>query len=70
MWPAAGKPTLKLALNDVRDFLQHKTLAMTPRYNHLLDHRGNSAALVDQLAPSGPEAGVEPKAGSGDRESR
>jgi len=41
-------------LNDVRDFLRHKTLAMTLRYAHLLDdRRANTAALLDQSAPTG-----------------
>jgi len=50
-------------LNDVRDFLRHKTMAMTLRYGHLLkDRRASTAALLDQPAPGAED---EPKAGSG-----
>jgi len=57
--------------DDVRDFLRHKTLAMTLRYRHLLDdRRANTAVLLDPPAPEGQEAAGEPKAGGGDRESR
>ncbi len=55
-------------LNDVRDFLRHKTLAMTLRYAHLLDdRRANTAALLDQPLPG---AASEQQAAPGDRESR
>jgi integrase len=55
-------------LNDVRDFLRHKTLAMTLRYSHLLDdRRANTAALLDLPAPGAAE---EPQARGGDRESQ
>ncbi len=41
-------------LNDVRDFLRHKTLAITLRYSHLLDdRRANTPALLDQPASKG-----------------
>ena len=55
---------------DVRDFLRHKTLAMTLRYNHLLDdRRANTAALLDQPAPGAAGAAEEPQARGGNRES-
>jgi len=58
-------------LNDVRDFLRHKTLAMTLRYAHLLDdRRADTAALLDLPAPGGQEAAGEPRADGRDRESR
>jgi len=50
-------------LNDVRDFLRHKTMSMTLRYGHLLKgRRASTAALLDQPAPGAED---EPKAGSG-----
>ncbi|HYS04942.1 MAG TPA: site-specific integrase [Candidatus Dormibacteraeota bacterium] len=58
-------------LNDVRDFLRHKTLAMTLRYGHLLKgRRASTAALLDQPAPEGEGAATEPQSDRGDRESR
>src|SRR5439155_26106865 len=58
-------------LNDVRDFLRHKTLAMTLRYAHLLDdRRANTAALLAQPAPESPGAADEPQVDRGGRESR
>jgi integrase len=39
-------------LNDVRDFLRHKTAAMTLRYAHLVEHRrAETARLLDAPAP-------------------
>lgn len=42
--------TLGATLNDVRDFLRHKSLVMTLRYGHLVeDRRKDTACLLDQL---------------------
>jgi len=58
-------------LNDVRDFLRRKTLAMTLRYAHLLDdRRANTAALLDQPLPEPKGAADEPQTDQGGRESR
>jgi integrase len=50
-------------LNDVRDFLRHKTSAMTLRYAHLVeDRREQTARLLDALAgpeTASPEAATE-----------
>lgn len=43
--------TLGAGLNDVRDFLRHKTTAMTLRYAHLVkDRRTRTARLLDSLS--------------------
>src|SRR5207245_378707 len=40
-------------LNDVRDFLRHKSMTMTLRYAHLVDaRRKRTAHLLDQPAPT------------------
>ena len=43
--------TLGAGLNDVRDFLRHKSMTMTLRYAHLVrERRRQTAGLLDQLA--------------------
>lgn len=43
--------TMGAGLNDVRDFLRHKSMAMTLRYAHLVENRRkDTARLLDQLA--------------------
>jgi len=40
----------RAGLNDVRDFLRHKSMAMTLRYAHLVENRRkDTARLLDQL---------------------
>jgi len=54
--------TLGANLNDVRDFLRHKSLVMTLRYGHLVeDRRKDTACLLDQLGagPLGVKKGLE-----------
>ena len=51
-------------LNDVRDFLRHKTMNMTLRYAHLIkSRREQTACLLDRLGV-GPETAPETVAGS------
>jgi len=46
--------TLGAGLNDVRDFLRHKSMVMTLRYAHLVEGRRKSTArLLDQLPEGG-----------------
>ncbi|MGH9867922.1 MAG: tyrosine-type recombinase/integrase [Candidatus Polarisedimenticolia bacterium] len=48
--------TLGATLNDVRDFLRHKSAAMTLRYAHLVeDRRKSTACLLDQLGKASPK---------------
>ncbi len=42
--------TLGAGLNDARDFLRHKSMAMTLRYAHLVENRRkDTARLLDQI---------------------
>jgi integrase len=55
--------SLGATLNDVRDFLRHKSVQMTLRYAHLVrDRRVKTAALLDALAPTTSRT---PTAGTG-----
>jgi integrase len=43
--------TLGAGLNDVRDFLRHKSMTMTLRYAHLIrERRKATAGLLDRLS--------------------
>ncbi len=56
--------TLGANLNDVRDFLRHKTATMTLRYAHLVgERRERTACLLDALTVS-TETATEKEAGS------
>lgn len=49
--------TLKADLNDVRDFLRHKSMVMTLRYAHLVERRRkDTACLLDRLGAVGTKA--------------
>jgi integrase len=49
--------TMGAGINDVRDFLRHKSMAMTLRYAHLVDdRRATTARLLDRLPRTSTEA--------------
>jgi site-specific recombinase XerD len=45
-------------LNDVRDFLRHKSMTMTLRYAHLVKARRSRTAHLLDTVYSGAKAGI------------